>query len=325
MLEFAVPRWRRWVVPTVGVGVVVVASLASCGRASPGGGDADHSAATRPTGPLFGGVDELTPVSLPPGWARCGGGRATVEGAESDWWSQTFGPTGDGGCLPWITVTQMPPDDEVWDPSADLDGKVGNWDVLQWTTDDGSRSLFTWAFQQNLLFQSCCHPAADEELEEIAEQSLLGLRERAPANCTGPESDLSRESLLANLSGHDTRMFDTNDCPIRVDIVNLETLPSDHHCWPGLQLITIGTPFGTSTTRTAPRTYIRDPDQLLYEPTLTNRLDLDADLPATAADTGYRQGGRALWLDAADDSVVYVMDSDGAEAWPRYNQPLECA
>jgi hypothetical protein len=90
-------------------------------------------------------------------------------------------------------------------------------------------------------------------------------------------------------------------------------------------VITIGTSFAASPRRTAPRTYIRDPDGLLYEPTLTSRLDLDAHLPATASDIGYQQDGRALWLDATDDSVVYVADRDGVEAWPRYDQPLECA
>jgi hypothetical protein len=131
--------------------------------------------------------------------------------------------------------------------------------------------------------------------------------------------------LIANLSGHDTRMFDANACPIRVDIARMETLPDDHHCWPALQLVTIGTPFGASTKRSAPRSYVRDPEGLLYEPTLMQRLDRDADPPATASAIGYRQRGRELWLDAADDSLVYVVDGDGVEAWPRYDQPLECA
>jgi hypothetical protein len=38
---------------------------------------------------------------------------------------------------------------------------------------------------------------------------------------------------------------------------------------------------------------------------------------APADGTGYQQGDRSRWLNASDDSVVYVVDGDGVEAWPR--------
>jgi hypothetical protein len=315
---------RRTAVAAGAVGVVIV--LVACGEPAPddAAGTAESSSSR---GPLFDDVEQLTPASLPPGWDRCSGAPSTFEGASTQWWSQTFGPIVDNQCQPWITVTQMPPDDEVWDPRADLDGKIGDWDVLQWTDDEeGSRFLFTWAFEQNLLLQSCCDPAADTHLGDFAEQSLEGLREHPPPRCTAPASDLSRENLVTNLSGHDTRMFDTTGCPIRLDIVRMETFDSDHHCWSNMGVIKIGTPVGESTADTTPRLYVRDPDGLLYDPKVRRRLDLDTGLPAAARDTGYRQNEQSLWVDDADDSLVYVVvDPESVEAWPRYDGQLECA
>jgi hypothetical protein len=92
--------------------------------------------------------------------------------------------------------------------------------------------------------------------------------------------------------------FDTHGCPIRLDIVRLETRPDDHDCWPGLGTIRFGTPFGTSTDRTASRTYIRDPNRLLH---------------------------LRLRLDAADDTVIYVVTGEAVEAWPHHDEPFLCA
>lgn len=325
MLESAISRRRIRRRAAVVIPVCVSFVLVSCGDGSPR--DADPAAASdQPRGPLFADVEQLTPASLPDGWRRCSGGPATLEGAGSEWWSQTFGPVVDGACSPRITVTQMPPDDEFSAPSATLDGKLGRWDVLQWTDPgSGSRYLFTWAFEQNLVIESCCDTAAGEHLEAVGKQALVGLRQRTPPGCTAPESDLSREDLITNLSGWQSRLYDVDGCPVRLDIAGMQTFPDDDHCFPGVRAVTIGTPLGASTSGSAPRSYYRDPDGLLYDETLTSRLDLDADRPATAIDTGYRQGDRALWFDEADDGFVYVVDGDRTEAWPRRNDPVYCA
>lgn len=115
--------------------------------------------------PIFDDVTELNPARLPPGWQRCWGGPSTLEGAGPDWWSQTFGPTGDGKCRELVTVTQMPPDvDHYGDPDAEVITR-GDYDALHWVDDDsGAEWLFLWAYRQNLVVEACCEPAATAEL-----------------------------------------------------------------------------------------------------------------------------------------------------------------
>jgi hypothetical protein len=50
----------------------------------------------------------------------------------------------------------------------------------------------------------------------------------------------------------------------------------------------------------------------------------DADLPAGAADTGYRTGEWSLWLDPGGDA--YLVSPVTVERWPRSTNPdLGCA
>lgn len=274
--------------------------------------------------PLFGAVEQLTPASLPEGWARCSGGRSTYEGAGKDWWSQTFGPVLAGKCTPRVTVTQLPPDDQVDMPVSYQEGKLGGGDVERWIGPEGHvRFLFAWAIDQNLLVEACCGESS-ERLDQLALASVEGLRQRAPARCTGPESDLDREDLVVNHFGRRRRMFDRDGCPIRTDIASLETLPADHHCSPGLSILTIGTPLGASIQASRPRSYLRNERGVLGAGLTAVPLDLDAELPPTAVDTGYRQDGRALWIDEGDDMRVYLVDADGTEAWPLSTRSLNC-
>ncbi|HTO01696.1 MAG TPA: hypothetical protein VL068_13585 [Microthrixaceae bacterium] len=39
----------------------------------------------------------------------------------------------------------------------------------------------------------------------------------------------------------------------------------------------------------------------------------------------WRQGGRSVWIDEGDDSVVYVVRGDAVEAWPLSDRELTCA
>ncbi|MEJ7721879.1 MAG: hypothetical protein WKF58_16270 [Ilumatobacteraceae bacterium] len=101
------------------------------------------------------------------------------------------------------------------------------------------------------MIESCCDAAAGEHLEAVGKQALVGLRQRTPPGCTAPESELSREDLITNLSGWQSRLYDVDGCPVRLDIAGMQTFPDDDHCFPGIRAVTIGTPLGASTSDSA--------------------------------------------------------------------------
>jgi hypothetical protein len=45
----------------------------------------------------------------------------------------------------------------------------------------------------------------------------------------------------------------------------------------------------------------------------------------TVFDTGYRQGEKSLWLDAADDTVLFVVYQDRGDIWVRNSGLGICA
>lgn len=322
-------RRRGRVVLAVGLAAVIAAGIALAVTRSDDGPVA--TAAGPVPSPLFDAVEQLTPTSLPPGWARCGGGPSSRADATDLWWAQTFGPAVDGACDPLITVTQVPPDDQVDMPDITHDGKIGGEDdgpdAITWADEDaGSLGLYTWARGQGLLLEACCGAPAEEHFDEMAVAALAGTGERSVARCPKPESDLDLEDEVDNFFGSQDRMFDRDDCPLRRDIATMTTLGPDHHCWPDLTYLVIGTPVGTSYTDGGARTYNRDPEGVLSSSQAPDpNLDLDAELPATAVDTGYHQGDRTLWIDEADDSRVYLVSEDHVEAWPLDLEQHGCA
>ena len=251
--------------------------------------------------------------------------RSTLDAAEDGWWSQSFGPRVDGECQRSVTITQVPPDDQFGDPEGDVI-KVGVNDASHWVeADRGAEWLFLWAFRQNLIVEACCDDAARAELSNVALQSLEGMRIDEPRRCRDEESDLDREELDTQLFGYDDRMYTDEGCPVRLDIVAMGTAPDDHHCFPGVSSVSVGTPFGASKQDTPERSYTRDPDDLYGSPNLRKRLELDATLPADAIDTGYRRDGAALWVDPSDDTLIYVVTDDAIEAWPLLREEVFCA
>ena len=275
--------------------------------------------------PLFDRVEQLTPEPLPTGWARCGGRPSTLPGAGAGAWSQTFGPVDGGSCDPWITITQLPLDGDVELPTDGGDAKVGDADAMPLSDRArGMQGLLTWAFDQNLVVEACCDAAAAEHLDAMTLAALEATRQRAAAGCTAPESDLDREPLVRNLIGKSERLFDLAGCPIRTDIATMKIEPDDHHCWPGAGFVSIGTPLGEPMDATGARVYARDASDGFGDLQLAP-LDLHAELPSTARDTGWSQEGRGLWVDEVDDTYVYVVTDDATEAWPRLEHGPGCA
>jgi signal peptidase I len=99
------------------------------------------------------------------------------------------------------------------------------------------------------------------------------------------------------------------------------------HC--GLQSVTflwVTGPLGASPNG-AKRSYARDPGDVLRTfGHLQGTLDLHAQLPTDAHDTGYHAGSIKLFYSPTDqDRFAYLVGPDGVERWPRDEPPTLCA
>lgn len=85
-----------------------------------------------------------------------------------------------------------------------------------------------------------------------------------------------------------------------------------------MTFLTIGTPVGTPFTHrreSSARTYVWNPDGRVPEVAATPLLITRAELPASAADTGFRDGDAELWIDASDTTYLYRVDVDRVEGF----------
>lgn len=106
----------------------------------------------------------------------------------------------------------------------------------------------------------------------------------------------------------------------------LQTYSGPEHCdWQQAAFLSLAWPPGTEEDWDTARQYARDPARVLPPTYFEEPLDLEAALPPTARDTGYRLGEAELWL--ADDvaSAVYVVRKGRVERWPRARPVLACA
>ena len=256
--------------------------------------------------------DELTPASLPDGWGRCAGG------PDGRVWTQTFGPTGnEDGCTPVVTMTQLPVGDSPPSPrgASWRDTRIGDYDATYLKdSENNTHMLFTWAFQQNLLFEARLDTLTKKELRQFASAAYEGLRQSTPLGCDDERSDLAPESLVAQLAQHDYRMFLDDGCPVRLEVAAIGAFPDDHHCWPGVE-----------NGRLGESHFWKDPAGELDRPQVTERFKDETELPAQAVDTGFHQGDRSLWIDPTDETTVYVVHPGHTEAWPVAVLDLGCA
>jgi hypothetical protein len=221
-------------------------------------------------------------------------------------------------------VTQVPPADDVRIPNGATNGGIGEepgrTGAKHWSdSDDGSRGLYTTGSGglQQLVVEGCCgEVATSEDFDRVALAARDATREQEPARCTEPHSDLDQEPFTTNYFARLRRAFDDEGCPVRGDIVSWHTEPPDAHCFANITFLTIGQPLGAPFTEESARLYTRD---------RSSGLDLQAELPESAVDTGFHQGDETLWIDEADDSRVYVVRDGRVEAWPRDHEQYACA
>ena len=131
----------------------------------------------------------------------------------------------------------------------------------------------------------------------------------------GQITDLSLEPRLPADYLH--RWTTTDGCAVRLDV--LMTRQGEDSCG-GEEVadILMGQPLGAPTSESKSRMFIRDPQQILTNRKTSQAFDADAQLPADAEDTGFRQDGLELWMRPGDDSFVYLLvNEDGVEAWPQ--------
>ena len=143
-----------------------------------------------------------------------------------------------------------------------------------------------------------------------------------PSGCASPPgspSDLSSEPAAWLLYNEFLRWTDADGCPVRVDVIAHYRGPE--HCdWQAMEFVTVGIPPGTPfRDDVASSTYVWDPDDVLGDFDDVNRartIDV-TELPATAADTGFRQNRSELWFDSADPDVAYRVTGANADVLVR--------
>ncbi len=160
------------------------------------------------------------------------------------------------------------------------------------------------------------------------EQPLPSLRTGVPTpiRCDAPEGSVVDVAHEPDWRQGDDRFWATSDgCLVRIDVI--ADFPGPAHCgWQSARVIVTGIPVGArySDDRNS-ATYVRDPGDVFGDASTAAGFDPDAALPARAVDTGFREGGTALWVDENDESVIYLVTATSIERWPRDPQPAGCA
>lgn len=120
------------------------------------------------------------------------------------------------------------------------------------------------------------------------------------------------------------RWATTDGCAVRLDV--LTTVEGEDSCGgKAAGEIVMGVPLGRPTTKSSVVGYIRDPEGVFGHRATSAAFDEDAELPAAAADTGYRQDDAALWMRPGNELFIYLVYEDHIEAWPRADHSSACA
>lgn len=117
---------------------------------------------------------------------------------------------------------------------------------------------------------------------------------------------------------------DTDGCLVRIDV--LAERPGPDHCdWGDADVLIAGSPLGERYTSVDDSVhFVRDPKGVFRQPELAEGYDPDAELPASAVDSGFRRDGIALWHVPNDASAVWLVARESVERWPGGDPPL-CA
>ncbi len=144
--------------------------------------------------------------------------------------------------------------------------------------------------------------------------------------CDAPEgsvNDVATEPDWRQFAEY--REWTTADgCLIRIDVIADRDGPEQ--CgFEDARVIITGTPVGSRYTDASDDAeYIRDPDNVFGDADTAAAFDPNAELPAGAEDTGFRQGETQLWVDPSDESAIYLLLEATIERWPLDPEPTPC-
>ena len=104
----------------------------------------------------------------------------------------------------------------------------------------------------------------------------------------------------------------------------LETFKAE--CVDGAIFLLVAWPLGTRVHNAADRHwYVRDPEGTLESWGMeVGPLDIEAALPNSARNTGYRLGDLQLWLGRDARKAAYLVEGKAVERWPRLTEGVGC-
>lgn len=169
---------------------------------------------------------------------------------------------------------------------------------------------------------------------DLQEQPAADPRTYRCASPPGSLTDLAAEPKDWRSVGSGRFWTTANGCLLRMDVVADYDGP-DHCGWESARFLVVGQPPGTVFRLSRPDmkvpraqrayTYVRDPQGVFNRPRTTQRLDLNATMPAAATHTGFRRGAEELWAVPNDPAFVYVRSGAKVERWPLEPALPQCA
>lgn len=186
-----------------------------------------------------------------------------------------------------------------------------------------------------LLLLAACAPSASVSPSStpLVEPSALASStpSTAPSEvgvviCNAPEGSVNYVATEPDWRGFgEYREWTTADgCLLRIDV--LGDRPGPEHCgFETARVIVTGVPVGERYTDASDDAeYVRDPEDVFGDPDTAAAFDPDAELPAGAEDTGFREGETELWVDPTDESAIYIVTGTTTESWPLDPEPTGC-
>jgi len=175
------------------------------------------------------------------------------------------------------------------------------------------------------LAVGCGAQAAPPEPLPEPLNTAAAAKARTCEGAPGTVADVAGEPPLWREHTSGRAWITTDGCLARIDVI--ADYDGPEHCgFQSARTIVLGHPVGTRYSSPADsHVYVRDPENAYGDAQTAGLLDLDAELPAGAADTDFRLGPAQLWAVPGDPEFIYVATPGGStERWPLDREPSMC-